>query len=69
ENEVDRVFVAFSDEKPNPNPEEVDDYKYIKINELYEDIKNNPDNYTYWFKQILNHEKFLEYIKNQSSNL
>lgn len=63
ENEVDRVFVAFSDEKPNPNPEEVEDYKYIKIKDLYEDIKKNPDNYTYWFKKILNHEDFVSFIE------
>jgi isopentenyl-diphosphate Delta-isomerase len=62
ENEIDRIFIAFSDEKPNPNPEEVDDYKYIKLDELYEDIEKNPDNYTYWFKEILNHKEFFNLI-------
>jgi isopentenyl-diphosphate Delta-isomerase len=63
ENEIDRIFIAFSDEIPKPNPEEVDDYRYVNVKELYSDIKQNSDNYTYWFIEILNHEKFLEFVK------
>ena len=64
ENEIDRVFICFSDNIPKPNPEEVSDYKYIKLDDLYEDIKINSNKYTYWFKEILNHNEFLKFIEN-----
>jgi len=57
ENELDHVFVGISDKKPVPNSEEVAEYKYMTIKDLREDIKINPDNYTKWFKIII--EKYL----------
>ena len=50
EHELDHVFIGFSDEPPQPNPEEVCDYKYITVEKCLEDIKNNPMEYTEWFK-------------------
>lgn len=61
EHELDRVFVGYGEQEPNINPEEVDSWKWISIDELKIDIKNNPDNYTAWFKIIF--EKFSEYFK------
>nr|WP_321486765.1 isopentenyl-diphosphate Delta-isomerase [uncultured Draconibacterium sp.] len=52
EHELDRVFIGFSDEKPQPNADEVSNWKYIDFGELKKDIKNNPQNYTVWFKKI-----------------
>ena len=43
------------------NPLEVEDYKWMSINEIEIDIKNNPEKYTYWFKYIIeNHIKEIE---------
>ena len=50
ENELDHVYIGFSDEKPKPNPSEVSDYKYINSEALIADIKTMPDAYTPWFK-------------------
>jgi len=50
ENELDHVYIGFSDEKPKPNPSEVGDYKYIKPEALITEIKRMPDAYTPWFK-------------------
>lgn len=52
EHELDRVFIGFSDEKPQPNADEVSNWKYIDFGELKKDVKNNPQNYTVWFKKI-----------------
>ena len=52
EHELDRVFIGFSDEKPQPNADEVANWKYIDFGELKKDVKNNPQNYTVWFKKI-----------------
>lgn len=48
--ELDHVFLGTFEGEIVPNPEEVGDFKYIDLDELEEDIKNNPDNYTPWFK-------------------
>ena len=53
EHELDRVFVGHYDGQPIPNPDEVDDWKWMDIEELKRDVGENPEHYTYWFKLIL----------------
>lgn len=53
ENEIDHVFVGEYNGKVIPNPEEVSSFKWISIEELKEDLKKNPNKYTYWFKLIV----------------
>lgn len=60
EHELDHVFIGYYDGEVSPNKEEVDDIKWIEIDKLLEDIKNNPEKYTIWFKEAL--IKTLEYI-------
>lgn len=54
EHELDHVFVGRYNRQPIPNPDEVDDWKWIKVDALKQDIREKPQNYTYWFKLILN---------------
>ncbi|WP_107039452.1 isopentenyl-diphosphate Delta-isomerase [Brumimicrobium mesophilum] len=53
ENELDHLFIGKFNGTPIPNPEEVEDFKYIGINELKLDIEKAPHNYTVWFKKIV----------------
>ena len=53
EHELDHVFIGNSDETPIINAEEVNDYKYKSFDWIINDMKNNPDNYTPWFKIAL----------------
>jgi isopentenyl-diphosphate Delta-isomerase len=53
EHELDHVFIGEYEGEINPNPEEVESYKYISIPELTKDIEENPQNYTEWFKICL----------------
>ncbi|WP_055669262.1 isopentenyl-diphosphate Delta-isomerase [Desnuesiella massiliensis] len=62
ENEYDHVFIGRYDGTIVPNKEEVEDFKWAHLNEIKEDIKNNPEGYTYWFKLIIN--KVEQYIQN-----
>ena len=61
ENEYDYVFIGKvnDNQKIIPNPSEVEEYKWVSIEELKKDIKKNPDNYTYWmraaFKELQKH--------------
>jgi isopentenyl-diphosphate Delta-isomerase len=50
EHEYDYVFFGSSDNAPKINRSEVQDYKYISLHLLAEDIKTNPANYTAWLK-------------------
>jgi len=53
EHEYDHVFIVTSDEEPKLDTKEASDYKYMKIDELKSEIKNNPEDYTVWFKIII----------------
>ena len=53
EHELDYVFVGHYNGQPTSDPSEVDDWKWMNINALKQDIQEKPENYTYWFKLIL----------------
>ncbi|MCX6742192.1 MAG: isopentenyl-diphosphate Delta-isomerase [Candidatus Pacearchaeota archaeon] len=52
ENEIDHVFIGYSDSKPKINKEEVSDYKWVSLEMLDMDITKNPEKYTPWFRII-----------------
>ncbi len=53
EHELDHVFIAIHNAEPGINPEEVDDWKWMDVDDLLTDVKVNPENYTVWFKIAL----------------
>ncbi len=53
EYEFDHVFTGTTDQQPQPNPEEVQAYKWISMEALREDMAARPECYTFWFKKIL----------------
>ena len=53
EHELDHVFVGTYDKQPIINLDEVADWKFIQPSLILQDIKKNPQNYSYWFKQVL----------------
>lgn len=55
EHELDHVFVGSFSGIPIINKKEVEDWKYVDLSWLKEDIMRNPDDYTVWFKLIVNH--------------
>jgi isopentenyl-diphosphate delta-isomerase len=60
EHELDFVLIGHYNDEPNINKKEVENWKWISLDVLVEDIKNNPDIYTIWFKIIF--EEFHHYI-------
>jgi isopentenyl-diphosphate delta-isomerase len=50
ENEFDHVYIGITNEKPVPNPNEVQNWKYISLEELETDLSQNPETYTEWLK-------------------
>lgn len=53
EHEFDHVYFGISDDKPSPNHEEVNSWKYISIQNLKIDIVKTPEKYTEWLKICL----------------
>jgi isopentenyl-diphosphate delta-isomerase len=54
EHELDHVIVGTYDDTPIINPDEVADWKFVAMEELANDLKSNPDNYTVWFRTVFN---------------
>jgi isopentenyl-diphosphate delta-isomerase len=50
EHEFDHVFCGEFSGEAHPNPDEIDDWKWVDPAELLVDLENNPDDYTPWFK-------------------
>ena len=50
ERELDHVLVGLSDKEPKINTDEVAEYNYMPLDEIDNDLKINPQNYTEWFK-------------------
>jgi len=60
ENEIDYVFIGKYDGEVNVDESEVEEYRWISLKNLEEDIKKNPLKYTYWFKEALEWSGFSE---------
>ena len=52
EHEFDHVFLGITAMEPVINTEEVEEWEAVSFDELHKDIRENPDDYTYWFKMI-----------------
>lgn len=63
EHELDHVFVGFSDERPVCNLEEVCDFDYVDVDELLKRVKSNSNDYTVWFRAII--ERVVGATKNK----
>jgi isopentenyl-diphosphate Delta-isomerase len=50
EHEFDHVFYGEFNGKPRPNPDEIEDWKWIDIDKLMVDLEDNPYDYTPWFR-------------------
>lgn len=53
EHEFDTVFEGKYDGPIKPNPEEIESYRWISIEDLQKEIQENPEIYAPWFKKIL----------------
>lgn len=60
EHEYDHVFIGTFDGVPSINTEEVEAWKYVDLTTLRNDIRKNPEAYTYWFKLIMSHPQVTE---------
>lgn len=50
ENEMCSVLVGKSSDSVSPNEHEIAEWKFVDVDELDRDMRENPDHYTPWFK-------------------
>lgn len=60
EHELDHVMIGYYNNMPNINKEEVESWKWMKIEDVKNDMITNPDQYTIWFKIIF--EEFYHHF-------
>ena len=60
EHEFDHILVGHYNDAPNINPDEVEDWKWMPLEDVKKDISVHPEIYTEWFKIIFN--KFYQHI-------
>lgn len=61
EHELDHVMIGYYNESPTINPEEVEDWKWMGIEEVQSDIQLRPEEYTVWFKIIF--DEFYHFLE------
>ena len=61
EHELDHVMIGYFNEGPAINHDEVEDWKWMKIEDIKEDIERQPEIYTVWFKIIF--DEFYHYLE------
>jgi isopentenyl-diphosphate delta-isomerase len=61
EHELDHVMIGYSNQEPIINPEEVESWKWMKIESIKKDMDIHPEIYTIWFKIIF--DKFYHYLE------
>jgi isopentenyl-diphosphate delta-isomerase len=61
EHELDHVMIGYSNQEPKINPEEVENWKWMSIEDVQRDMQIQPEVYTVWFKIIF--DKFYHYLE------
>ena len=53
EHEFDHVLVGTFDGTPNPNPDEISDWRWVEPQKLMADVERSTERYTPWFKLVV----------------
>lgn len=53
EHEIDHVFKGSSDQPPTPNPSEAEEWKYMGLKDLSEEVNSHPERFTAWLRICL----------------
>lgn len=66
EHELDHVFIGEYHQDPNPNAIEVENFRWVSLPDLRNEINSNPEQFTPWFNIIV--KDHLKDFKFTSSN-
>ncbi len=60
EHEYDHVFVGTHDAEPAPDPAEVEEWRWVSMNELRRGLNEEPESYSYWLKVAVEGEHWTK---------
>ena len=66
EHEYDHVIVGDYDGSISPDPAEVESFKWIRLENLERDVRENPKSYTAWFPIAI--DRVIDFYKSSNSN-
>jgi isopentenyl-diphosphate delta-isomerase len=61
EHELDHVMIGYYNDEPKINNDEVESWKWMAIDDVKNDMEQNPDIYTVWFKIIF--DEFYHFLE------
>ncbi|MDV6168499.1 isopentenyl-diphosphate Delta-isomerase [Flavobacterium sp. DG1-102-2] len=61
EHELDHVMIGYYDDEPAINREEAESWKWMSIDAVKEDMQQNPETYTVWFRIIF--DEFYHFLE------
>ncbi|MFI0491148.1 isopentenyl-diphosphate Delta-isomerase [Flavobacterium sp.] len=61
EHELDHVMIGYYNDNPKINTEEVENWKWMSIDDVKNDIQLHPEIYTVWFKIIF--DEFYHFLE------
>ncbi|MCI4442043.1 MAG: isopentenyl-diphosphate Delta-isomerase [Lentimicrobium sp.] len=61
EHELDHVMIGYYNDEPKINTDEVENWKWMSIEEVAKDIQLKPEIYTVWFKIIF--DEFYHFLE------
>ena len=64
EYEYDHVLMGSFDGEPDPNPDEVSEYRYQRMDDIKADLESNPGLFTEWFKIVFHQVEHYLHITN-----
>ena len=64
EHELDHVLLGYYEQSPAINKEEVEDWKWMSLKAIEDDLSRNPESYTAWFKIVF--KQFRDYLNDNS---
>lgn len=64
EHELDHLYIGYYQKTPFINPEEAMNYRWDSLEKIKNDIKGQPETFSFWFKEIISQfcNKIEEYI-------
>jgi isopentenyl-diphosphate delta-isomerase len=63
EHEIDHVFIGQFDGEPVLNEHEAEDWKFVDLRALKQEINSEPDQFTPWFRLILDHPALGRFVR------
>ncbi len=63
EHEIDHVFFGHYNGTVIPNDDEVEEIRWVDMDTLSKEMKENPDRFTYWFKILMDQPEMTSKVK------